>query len=149
MANTRLLTAPSKDLEKTSTRTLSYAPKPNTETSSWRWKPVSTWMRPQTPVSNFAHILSTATVSVATSMNLRMPNKNNTGGVYDEHGTRGFISPFIPCHWIQKKNYKQLMEKHGEAVRAFQTKNRGLFKKRGWNKIVIRLRRRQSTDLAQ
>ena len=65
-------------------------------------------------------------------------DKNNTGGVYDEHGTRGFISPFIPCHWIQKKNYKQLMEKHGEAVRAFQTKNRGLFKKRGWNKIVIR-----------
>lgn len=64
--------------------------------------------------------------------------KNNTGGVYDEHGTRGFISPFIPCSWIQKKNYKQLMEKHGEAVRAFQLKNGELFKKRDWNKIVIR-----------
>ena len=62
---------------------------------------------------------------------------NNTGAVYDEHGTRGFISPFIPCSWIQK-NYKQLMEKHGDGVRTFQKKNRSIFKKREWNKIKIR-----------
>ena len=66
--------------------------------------------------------------------------KNYTGAVYDEHGTRGYIDPFIPAKWIktQKPVYDQLVAKHGESVKAFAKRTREIFKMRGWNTIKIR-----------
>ena len=65
---------------------------------------------------------------------------SNTGAVWDEYGTRGFISPFIPLPWIHKTDYDALMQKHGEAVKTFQTNTAKLLKKRDWNTIKIRCR---------
>ena len=62
---------------------------------------------------------------------------SNTGAVWDEYGTRGFIAPFIPLSWIHKADYKELMQKHGEAVKTFQTNTASLLKKRDWNTIKI------------